>query len=182
MFKTTTGRAALAGLCMLTALAAGARDREDKAGDRDAVRIEPAAAVEAPTATVPPAPKELVTTELKPGKGAPVTAGAWVRVHYTGWLQDLNGADGKGQKFDSSLDHGEAFVFQLGRQKVIRGWDLGIAGMRPGSARRLVIPATLAYGARGAGSVIPPHATLVFEIQLIDFLPPLKDAPAAAAK
>lgn len=111
-------------------------------------------------------------TELKPGKGAPATAGAVVRVNYTGWLEDATGVDGKGTQFDSSVGR-EPFVFGLGKHQVIRGWDLGVAGMQPGGKRRLVIPAPVAYGARGAGGVIPPNATLVFEVELIDFLPPL---------
>jgi FKBP-type peptidyl-prolyl cis-trans isomerase FkpA len=131
------------------------------------------AGAEAPTnapAAAPAAAPGLVTTDVAPGKGEPVSAGAWVRVHYTGWLQDPKAPDGKGAQFDSSVGK-EPFVFQLGRQRVIRGWDLGVAGMRAGGRRRLVIPAELAYGARGAGGVIPPHATLLFDIELIDFLP-----------
>lgn len=112
-------------------------------------------------------------TDLKVGKGAAATAGAYVRVNYTGWLQSTEAADGKGEQFDSSIGS-DPFVFPLGRQKVIRGWDLGVAGMQPGGKRRLVIPADLAYGARGAGGGrIPPNATLIFEVELIDFLPPL---------
>ena len=110
--------------------------------------------------------------DLKVGKGEPVRAGATVRVHYTGWLQDGAARDGKGKKFDSSRDRGEPFLFPLGQQRVIRGWELGVAGMQRGGKRRLVIPDTLAYGARGAGGVIPPHATLVFDVELIDFEPP----------
>ena len=125
----------------------------------------------------------LKITDLKVGKGKPATAGATVRVHYTGWLQDTTAADGKGKKFDSSVDRNEPFLFPLGQQKVIRGWDLGVAGMQPGGKRRLVIPPDLAYGARGAGGVIPPNATLVFDVELFDFLPPLPPmAPPEAAK
>jgi FKBP-type peptidyl-prolyl cis-trans isomerase FkpA len=115
--------------------------------------------------------------DLRVGKGKPALEGATVRVHYTGWLQDLAAANGKGTKFDSSLDRNEPFLFPLGQQKVIRGWDLGVAGMQPGGKRRLTIPAELGYGARGAGGVIPPNATLVFEVELFDFLPPLADLP-----
>ncbi len=124
-------------------------------------------------------------TDLKVGKGKPALEGSTVRVHYTGWLQDTSAPDGKGAKFDSSLDRNDPFLFPLGKQRVIRGWDLGVAGMQPGGKRRLVIPPELAYGARGAGGVIPPNATLVFEVELFDFLPPLADlqqgAPAHAA-
>jgi len=115
----------------------------------------------------------LKITDLTVGTGAPATVGALVRVLYTGWLLDATAPEGKGAKFDSSVDRHEPFVFQLGKQRVIRGWDLGVAGMQAGGKRRLVIPATLGYGARGAGTVIPPNATLVFEVELIDFLPPL---------
>ena len=140
-----------------------------------------APAVEAAPPVVAAAPQDLVAKDLKPGKGQPVVAGAWVRVHYTGWLYDAAAPDGKGRKFDSSVDRGEPFVFQLGKQKVIRGWDTGIVGMRAGGQRRLVIPPTLAYGARGAGGMIPPHATLVFDVELIDYLPPLPEAHPAPA-
>jgi FKBP-type peptidyl-prolyl cis-trans isomerase FkpA len=132
----------------------------------------PASAASGPPAAAAPG---LEITDLAPGKGAPVAAGAWVRVNYTGWLHDPKAADGKGRQFDSSIDR-EPFVFQLGRLRVIRGWDLGVAGMRAGGKRRLVIPSELAYGARGArggGADIPPHATLLFEVELIDFLPAL---------
>jgi FKBP-type peptidyl-prolyl cis-trans isomerase FkpA len=114
----------------------------------------------------------VVITDLAVGHGNAAFSGAVVRVHYTGWLQDPQAADGKGKKFDSSRDRGEEFVFALGKQHVIRGWDLGVAGMQPGGKRRLVIPAELGYGAKGAGTVIPPNATLVFEVELFDFLPP----------
>jgi FKBP-type peptidyl-prolyl cis-trans isomerase FkpA len=135
----------------------------------------PAGRAEAPASPPPAAAPGLLVTDLAPGKGEPVAAGAWVRVHYTGWLNDSKAADGKGRQFDSSRER-EPFVFQLGRLRVIRGWDLGVAGMRSGGVRRLVIPAELAYGARGVrggGADIPPHATLLFEIELIDFLPAL---------
>lgn len=112
-------------------------------------------------------------TDLKVGKGKPAMAGAFVRVHYTGWLLDTAAPDGKGQKFDSSRDRNEPFMFALGEHKVILGWDLGVAGMQPGGKRRLVIPSEVGYGARGTpGGPIPPNATLVFEVELFDFLPP----------
>jgi FKBP-type peptidyl-prolyl cis-trans isomerase FkpA len=115
--------------------------------------------------------------DLRLGKGKPALEGATVRVHYTGWLLDPSAADGKGTKFDSSLDRNDPFLFPLGQQKVIRGWDLGVAGMQPGGKRRLTIPPDLAYGARGAGGLIPPNATLLFEVELFDFLPPLAALP-----
>jgi FKBP-type peptidyl-prolyl cis-trans isomerase FkpA len=138
----------------------------------------PAAAMSAPASPVEAARKAaeaegLKITDLAVGKGAAAAPGAIVRVHYTGWLRDATAPDGKGAKFDSSVDRHEPFVFQLGQQRVIRGWDLGVAGMQAGGKRRLVIPPTLGYGARGASTVIPPNATLVFDVELIDFLPPL---------
>jgi len=99
-----------------------------------------------------------------PGTGAEAKPGQRVQVHYTGWLFN----DGKqGGKFDSSKDRGQPFVFALGAGQVIKGWDEGVAGMKVGGTRRLVIPAALGYGARGAGGVIPPNATLLFEVELL---------------
>jgi len=95
------------------------------------------------------------------GEGAEAVAGKTVSVHYTGWLTD-------GQKFDSSKDRNEPFAFVLGGGMVIKGWDEGVQGMKVGGVRRLTIPAQLGYGARGAGGVIPPNATLVFEVELLD--------------
>ncbi len=101
------------------------------------------------------------------GSGAVATAGRRVRVHYTGWLHDPAAPDGRGKKFDSSKDRGDPFAFPLGAGHVIRGWDEGVQGMAVGGTRVLVIPADLGYGARGAGGVIPPNATLVFEVELL---------------
>lgn len=98
------------------------------------------------------------------GSGATAQAGQDVRVHYTGWLYNDGVA---GRKFDSSKDRGDPFEFSLGAGMVIRGWDEGVAGMQVGGTRRLVIPAALGYGARGAGGVIPPNATLMFEVELL---------------
>jgi FKBP-type peptidyl-prolyl cis-trans isomerase len=110
----------------------------------------------------------LVIKDLKVGSGEVALAGAVVRVHYTGWLYDPKAPEGKGEKFDSSLDRGDPFVFPLGAGRVIRGWDLGVAGMQPGGKRRLVIPADLGYGERGAGGAIPPNATLTFDVELLN--------------
>jgi FKBP-type peptidyl-prolyl cis-trans isomerase len=106
----------------------------------------------------------LIIQELKAGTGEEAKAGGNVTVHYTGWL--LYGGE-KGKKFDSSVDRDEPFVFPLGAKRVIPGWDEGVAGMKVGGSRRLTIPPQLAYGARGAGNVIPPNATLIFEVELL---------------
>jgi FKBP-type peptidyl-prolyl cis-trans isomerase len=105
--------------------------------------------------------------DTKAGTGAEATAGNNVKVHYTGWLQDASKPDGRGRKFDSSKDRNEPFEFSLGAGMVIRGWDEGVQGMNVGGTRVLVIPPELGYGARGAGGVIPPNATLVFEVELL---------------
>jgi len=98
------------------------------------------------------------------GSGAEAVAGQTVSVHYTGWLN----VDGqKGKKFDSSIDRGQPFVFPLGAGRVIKGWDQGVAGMKVGGQRTLMIPADLAYGARGAGAAIPPNSDLIFDVELI---------------
>ena len=109
-------------------------------------------------------PSGLIIEDVVVGTGAEATAGGNVRVHYTGWLYE-NGAAGR--KFDSSKDRGQPFSFPLGAGHVIRGWDEGVAGMKIGGTRRLIIPPGLGYGARGAGGVIPPNATLLFEVELL---------------
>ena len=109
-------------------------------------------------------PSGLVIEELVVGNGNAAAAGQKVSVHYTGWLSQ-NG--NKGTKFDSSKDRGEPFVFPLGKGHVIKGWDEGVAGMKVGGKRKLTIPPTLGYGARGAGGVIPPNATLEFDVELL---------------
>ena len=103
---------------------------------------------------------------LKAGDGPLAQSGDNVDVHYTGWLYDEEAADNRGEKFDSSVDRGERFQFLLGAGKVIKGWDQGVIGMAIGEVRELTIAAEMAYGDRGAGGLIPPGATLVFEVEL----------------
>ncbi|HKA41547.1 MAG TPA: FKBP-type peptidyl-prolyl cis-trans isomerase [Burkholderiales bacterium] len=105
-------------------------------------------------------PTGLIVEEVVVGQGALANAGQKVKVHYTGWLTN-------GTKFDSSKDRGDPFVFDLGAGRVIKGWDEGVQGMKVGGTRKLTIPPELGYGARGAGGVIPPNATLVFEVELL---------------
>lgn len=103
---------------------------------------------------------ELIIEDLTVGEGEEAKAGQYARVHYTGWLTN-------GTKFDSSKDRDEPFEFPLGRGRVIKGWDQGVQGMKVGGVRKLTIPPELGYGAYGAGGVIPPNATLVFEVELL---------------
>lgn len=109
-------------------------------------------------------PSGLEIDDVREGTGATAAAGCQATVHYTGWLWE-NGQAGK--KFDSSKDRGTPFRFPLGAGRVIRGWDEGVAGMKVGGLRRLVIPPDLGYGARGAPGAIPPNATLLFEVELL---------------
>jgi peptidylprolyl isomerase len=124
----------------------------------------PAGAAE-PAQTIE-APDGLKYIDTKPGSGQVAVAGLSVAVHYTGWIYK-NGV--KGVQFDTSRERGKPIVFKLGTGQVIRGWDEGVAGMRPGGTRTLIIPPELAYGSRGAGNgLIPPNATLIFEVELVD--------------
>jgi len=113
-----------------------------------------------------PEGKEVTTSsglqyiDLKVGTGAPAQTGQTVTVHYTGWLEN-------GKKFDSSVDRGQPFSFPLGAGRVIKGWDEGVQSMKVGGKRKLIIPSNLGYGPRGAGGVIPPNATLIFEVELL---------------
>jgi peptidylprolyl isomerase len=142
------------------------------------VRLAAAAAIAAATTvaaisiTGAPAMAQQVTTtssglkiiDITPGTGVTPKAGQTAVVHYTGWLYE-NGA--KGKKFDSSVDRGQPFEFPLGQHRVIAGWDEGVATMKVGGKRTLIIPPDLAYGPRGAGGVIPPNATLMFDVELL---------------
>ena len=107
------------------------------------------------------------SVELKAGTGEVATAGKIAVVQYTGWLYEASAKDNKGKQFDSSLNQGQPFRFPVGAGQVIKGWDQGVVGMKVGASRRLIIPADLAYGDSGAGGVIPPGATLVFDIDLV---------------
>jgi peptidylprolyl isomerase len=121
--------------------------------ERSAETQSPAGAVKTPSG--------LSYTDLVKGSGAAPVSGKSVTVHYTGWLED-------GKKFDSSLDHGQPFVFRIGAGEVIPGWDEGVMSMRVGGKRKLFIPAQLGYGAAGAPGAIPPNANLIFEVELLD--------------
>jgi FKBP-type peptidyl-prolyl cis-trans isomerase FkpA len=128
-------------------------DRSSAAGFSAELGIDTAAMTKTPTG--------LQIQDVKVGQGAEAKPGSTAVVHYTGWLTD-------GKKFDSSRDRGTPFDFQLGAGQVIAGWDQGVAGMKVGGQRKLVIPADLGYGAAGAPPVIPPGATLVFDVELLD--------------
>jgi FKBP-type peptidyl-prolyl cis-trans isomerase len=118
-------------------------------------------------APVASAPGEPFMTDIKTGTGPAIKAGQRAVVHYTGWLYSEGAPEKKGTKFDSSRDRNDPFSFELGAGMVIQGWDEGVAGMQVGGQRRLVIPPEKGYGASGAGGVIPPNATLVFDVELV---------------
>ncbi|ABB32587.1 Peptidylprolyl isomerase [Geobacter metallireducens RCH3] len=131
--------------------------------DKDAKSLgeaKPAAVSTAPAGAVT-TPSGLSYVDLVVGNGPQPTSGKPVKVHYTGWLEN-------GTKFDSSVDRGEPFVFTIGAGEVIPGWDEGVMTMKVGGKRRLIVPAQLGYGAAGAGGVIPPNATLIFEVELLE--------------
>jgi len=152
-------------LLLVTALAAGCAgsygSQAGSAGEGSATPAAPAApADQTPGGKVHKLASGLVYEDLVVGNGKMADPGLRVNVHYTGWLTD-------GTKFDSSLDRNQPFSFTLGASEVIRGWDEGVKGMRVGGKRKLTIPPDLGYGAQGAGGVIPPDATLVFEVELL---------------
>ncbi|MFH1685967.1 MAG: FKBP-type peptidyl-prolyl cis-trans isomerase [bacterium] len=157
------------GLLILATLAVGCNKT-----DEHEAQAEPQTQVEAqqPAATETEGSMEVITTEsglqyidMVVGEGAEAVAGQTVEMHYTGWLKTPEGE--KGTKFDSSHDRGQPFSFKLGVGQVIPGWDEGVAGMKVGGQRQLIIPSKLAYGERGAGGVIPPNADLIFDVEFL---------------
>ena len=141
-------------ICVAALLVAGCGKKEESP------KAAPAAAAVAP-------PTELQKTDVVKGTGEGISLGQVAVVHYTGWLYDPAAPEQKGTKFDSSRDRGEPFSFKLGARQVISGWDMGVAGMKVGGQRTLIIPSDLGYGSRGAGGVIPPNPTLVFDVELL---------------
>jgi len=150
-----------------TSVEAGADSAASSGTDTDGAASGTGDATSAASASASSAPMTLQTTDLKVGTGPAIAPGQVAVVHYTGWLYSDSAPDHKGQKFDSSRDRNQPFAFPLGGGQVIPGWDQGVAGMQVGGQRRLVIPPDLGYGARGAGGVIPPNATLVFDVELV---------------
>jgi FKBP-type peptidyl-prolyl cis-trans isomerase FkpA len=156
----------------LTALILIACTPRDKPESAATTAAAPAPAAEpAAVAATPPTGTDVMPMQkidLQPGTGAEIKSGQNALVHYTGWLFDAAAPDNKGKKFDSSVDRNEPFEFPVGAGMVIKGWDEGVVGMKVGGKRRLVIPPDMGYGARGAGGVIPPGATLVFDVELVE--------------
>ena len=152
-------------LALLAAVAASGCAPEGTSAE-SAEPAEPAAAETSAAPEVEIVPG-LTMKKLQNGHGRAAVAGDYATVHYTGWLYDGNAPDGRGTKFDSSVDRGQPFEFPLGAKRVIRGWDEGVAGMLIGEKRELKIDPELGYGDRGAGGVIPPGATLLFEVELL---------------
>lgn len=176
--KIRSSRAALLAVVFLASAAACSKKTEEqvadtvKAAEEVAENIERAAAdevvSEVKSVKVIEIAPGLTARILKEGDGQVAAAGDTVVVHYTGWLYDESAGNNRGDKFDSSVDRGEHFSFPLGAGRVIKGWDQGVAGMAIGEVRELTIAPEMGYGERGAGNVIPPGATLVFEVELFD--------------
>jgi FKBP-type peptidyl-prolyl cis-trans isomerase FkpA len=159
-------------LIALILVACSARDKPQDSTATTASAPAPAPAAEpAAIAATPSTGTDVMPmqkTDLQPGTGAEIKSGQNALVHYTGWLYDAAAPENKGKKFDSSVDRNEPFEFPVGAGMVIKGWDEGVVGMKVGGKRRLVIPPEMGYGARGAGGVIPPGATLVFDVELVE--------------
>lgn len=151
---------AAASVCVLLALAACNHEAPHTVNSSAAYRAPPERAMS-------PSITQMESTELAPGAGEAIVNGQGAVVHYTGWLYNPEAPDHKGTKFDSSRDRGQPFRFSVGAGRVIKGWDQGVAGMKVGGRRLLVIPASLGYGERGAGGIIPPNATLLFDVELL---------------
>jgi FKBP-type peptidyl-prolyl cis-trans isomerase FkpA len=150
----------------LAAFGIVACSRSEKPDSAAAAPAEATPAVTSPTPTGTET-MALQKTDLSPGNGAEIQSGQTALVHYTGWLYDAGAPENKGKQFDSSVG-GEPFEFPLGGGAVIQGWDQGVVGMKVSGKRRLVIPPEMGYGNRGAGGVIPPGATLVFDVELVE--------------
>ena len=151
-------------LAAVTASACSPGGSAGDSGQGEATAGTPSATSPAEDVEITPG---LTMRKLQNGYGRAAVAGDLASVHYTGWLYDENAPDGRGKKFDSSVDRGQEFQFPLGAGRVIRGWDEGVVGMLIGEKRELRIAPELGYGSRGAGSAIPPGATLLFEVELL---------------
>lgn len=163
-----TLRTGAAGAALVLSMTIASCNSAPATTEQPAAASEPAAA--RPDTTTPMSDSGITTLQsddVTAGSGAEARPGTTVSVHYTGWLYDVNAADKKGRKFDSSKDRNEPFDFPLGGGQVIEGWDRGVAGMKVGGTRVLTIPPAMGYGPRGAGGVIPPNATLLFEVELL---------------
>jgi FKBP-type peptidyl-prolyl cis-trans isomerase FkpA len=156
-----------AALVLAAGLAGCSKNEEtSEVSATESTSSSPAGTADAGAAT-PTAPGEPFMTDIKTGTGPAIAKGQTAVVHYTGWLYSEGAPEKKGKKFDSSRDRDEPFSFNLGAGMVIQGWDDGVVGMQVGGQRRLVIPPEKGYGASGAGGVIPPNATLVFDVELV---------------
>ena len=158
-----TIRSSLLALSLIALFAACSAEQGQPAAESGSPAPTPAAETASEETEIMPG---LTMKKLKNGYGRAAVAGDYASVHYTGWLYDETAEDGRGAKFDSSVDRGQEFQFPLGAGRVIRGWDEGVVGMLIGEKRELKIAPELAYGDRGAGAVIPPGATLIFEVEL----------------